>query len=172
MASTQQNIPRFNVISKYAKIRLCDVITATLVFFNAALSLRQLFHNFHQIDTFCYITICLVGDWKISISAHIFIQNGVRKITENRKNQNMRKLQNKTSILINVESLIKNKSISSSSTAYSAVKVKKITDITIKWLNILLTPWCSCFFLILIWELIPFISAFSNCSRIENHEKN
>ena len=79
MASTQQNILRYNILSKYSKIRLYDVITALWMFFNAALSRRELLRNFHQIDTFCYLTLRLVWDCKLAISAHFFIQYGVGK---------------------------------------------------------------------------------------------
>ena len=63
----------------YKKNRLFDVITALWMFFNAALSRRQLLRNFHKIDTFCYLTLRLVWDCKLAISAHFFIQYGVCK---------------------------------------------------------------------------------------------
>ena len=79
MVNTQQNIPEYNILSKYAKIRLYDVITATLVFFNAALSLLQLLCNFLQIDTFCSFILRHVWNYKLAILAIIFIHYCARK---------------------------------------------------------------------------------------------
>ena len=61
------------------KIRLYDVITAILVFFNTALSTLQLLCNFLRIDTFDSFILRLVWENKLAILAIIFIYYGVQK---------------------------------------------------------------------------------------------
>ena len=51
VVNNQQNIPEYNILSKYAKIHLYDVITATLVFFSMRHS-----HSFNYYAIFFKLT--------------------------------------------------------------------------------------------------------------------
>ena len=129
-----QLMPLYGIATKHywlkcLKFCFYDIITAFLLFSNAAHSCIQFLFNFFQTWSIFSSTHAFVWDCNPAFSANIFYTIWPPKITETPLNTEFEKRKNKTMISVDWDPLMSNMTVFRLSFKLFAVKIKEIVDI-------------------------------------------